>query len=64
VNAPLAEQATPAAAGALIARLPRILPYATVASALVLPMALVIYLLTSTAWTLVENMVLRRGLIA
>jgi YidC/Oxa1 family membrane protein insertase len=61
VNAPLAE---PAAASGLVARLPRIMPYATVASALVLPMALVIYLLTSTAWTLVENTVLRRGLLA
>jgi YidC/Oxa1 family membrane protein insertase len=68
-NAPVAEPAMPAAASdpdasGLIARLPRILPYATVASALALPMALVIYLLTSTAWTLVENTVLRRGLLA
>jgi len=43
-------------------RLPRLLPYTTVASGLVLPMALVIYLLTSTTWTLVENTLLRRGL--
>jgi YidC/Oxa1 family membrane protein insertase len=60
VNAPPAGPAPPG----LVARLPRIMPYATVASALVLPMALVVYLLTSTAWTLVENTVLRRGLIA
>jgi YidC/Oxa1 family membrane protein insertase len=46
----------------LMARLPRILPYTTIASGLVLPMALVIYLLTSSAWTLVENTLLRRGL--
>jgi YidC/Oxa1 family membrane protein insertase len=54
---------SPAPSG-LVVRLPRILPYATVASGLVLPMALVVYLLTSTAWTLVENTVLRRGLLA
>jgi YidC/Oxa1 family membrane protein insertase len=64
VNAPLTEPAPPVARSGLVARLPRMLPYATVASALVLPMALVIYLLTSTAWTLVENIALRRGLIA
>ena len=46
----------------LMARLPRLLPYTTIASGLVLPMALVIYLLTSTTWTLVENTLLRRGL--
>src|SRR6185503_17169923 len=50
------------APGGLVARLPRILPYTTVASALVLPMALVVYLLTSSAWTLVENTLLRRGM--
>jgi YidC/Oxa1 family membrane protein insertase len=64
VNAPVAEPEMPATASGLVARLARIMPYATVASALVLPMALVIYLLTSTAWTLVENTVLRRGLLA
>jgi YidC/Oxa1 family membrane protein insertase len=62
VNAPPTRPAPPTAASGLLARLPRIMPYATVVSALVLPMALVIYLLTSTAWTLVENIVLRRGL--
>jgi YidC/Oxa1 family membrane protein insertase len=56
--------ATEAAPTGLLARLPRVLPYATVLSALVLPMALVVYLLTSSAWTLVENTVLRRGLIS
>ena len=50
------------APGGLVARLPRILPYTTVASALVLPMALVVYLLTSSAWTVVENTLLRRGM--
>jgi YidC/Oxa1 family membrane protein insertase len=64
VNAPRTEGAPSVAGSGLVARLPRMLPYATVASALVLPMALVIYLLTSTAWTLVENIALRRGLIA
>jgi membrane protein insertase Oxa1/YidC/SpoIIIJ len=34
-----------------------------VAFAAFLPMALVVYLLTSTAWTLAENTVLRRGLL-
>jgi YidC/Oxa1 family membrane protein insertase len=62
VNASLAGPAAPTAASGLLARLPRILPYATIVSALVLPMALVVYLLTSTAWALVENTVLRRGL--
>lgn len=64
VNAPLAEPAMNGAGSGLVARLSRIMPYAAVASALILPMALVIYLLTSTAWTLVENTVLRRGLLA
>jgi YidC/Oxa1 family membrane protein insertase len=52
----------PAETSGLMARLPRILPYTTVASGLFLPMALVIYLLTSTTWSLVENTLLRRGL--
>lgn len=52
----------PAPSTGVLARLPRILPYATIASALVLPMALVVYLLTTTTWALVENVVLRRGL--
>jgi YidC/Oxa1 family membrane protein insertase len=47
----------------LLARLPRVLPYSTVAVAAFLPMALVVYLLTSTAWTLAENTLLRRGLL-
>jgi YidC/Oxa1 family membrane protein insertase len=64
VNAQLAEPPAPAVAAGFVARLPRILPYTVVASALVLPMALVVYLLTSTAWTLVENTVLKRGLLA
>jgi YidC/Oxa1 family membrane protein insertase len=48
----------------IVARLPKIMPYATLVSAAVLPMGLVLYLLTSTTWTLVENIVLRRGLLA
>jgi YidC/Oxa1 family membrane protein insertase len=46
-----------------LAKVSRALPYATVAIAAFLPTALVVYLLTSTTWTLVENTVLRRGLL-
>jgi YidC/Oxa1 family membrane protein insertase len=46
----------------VLARLPRILPYTTVVAAAFVPMALAVYLLTTTTWTLVENIVLRRGL--
>jgi YidC/Oxa1 family membrane protein insertase len=45
-----------------LGKLPRILPYTTVVAAAFVPMALAVYLLTSTAWTLVENTLLRRGL--
>ena len=47
---------------ATVAKLPRVLPYTTVVAAAFVPMALAVYLLTSTAWTLVENTLLRRGL--
>lgn len=46
----------------LLAALPRVLPYAILVSALVLPLAAVLYLVTSTAWTVAENAALRRGL--
>jgi YidC/Oxa1 family membrane protein insertase len=51
----------PVPAGGL-GRLPRLLPYTTVVAAAFVPMALAVYLLTSTTWTLVENTLLRRGL--
>jgi YidC/Oxa1 family membrane protein insertase len=51
-----------AAASGTIAKLSRVLPYSTVVAAAFVPMALALYLLTSTAWTLVENTLLRRGL--
>lgn len=51
----------PAPAG-ILGRVSRVLPYTTVVAAAFVPMALAVYLLTSTAWTLVENTVLRRGL--
>jgi YidC/Oxa1 family membrane protein insertase len=46
----------------LLGRLTRVMPYTTVAFAAFVPMALAVYLLTSTSWTLVENTLLRRGL--
>jgi len=46
----------------VLGRLPRLLPYTTVVAAAFVPMALAVYLLTSTSWTLVENILLRRGL--
>src|SRR5262249_1883462 len=42
----------PVPAGGL-GRLPRLLPYTTVVAAAFVPMALAVYLLTSTTWTLV-----------
>jgi YidC/Oxa1 family membrane protein insertase len=39
----------------------RVLPFATVAVAMVMPLATGLYLLTTTAWTALENAVLRRG---
>ncbi|GHJ49411.1 protein translocase component YidC [Catellatospora sp. TT07R-123] len=46
----------------LLAALPRLLPYAILISAAVLPLAAGLYLLTSTAWTVAENTALRRGM--
>jgi YidC/Oxa1 family membrane protein insertase len=46
----------------VLGRLPRVLPYTTVVAVAFVPMALAVYLLTSTTWTLVENTLLRRGL--
>jgi YidC/Oxa1 family membrane protein insertase len=51
----------PSPAG-VVSRLTRVLPYTTVVAAAIVPLALAVYLLTSTAWTLVENTLLRRGL--
>ena len=57
----MAANGTPALTGPL-ARLPRILPYVTVLTAAFVPLAAGLYLLTSTAWTVTENALLRRGL--
>ncbi|MFC7483519.1 hypothetical protein ACFQX7_30775 [Luedemannella flava] len=38
------------------------LPFLSVASAFVMPLAAVLYLATTLAWTAMENVVLRRGL--
>ncbi|TDB79249.1 YidC/Oxa1 family membrane protein insertase [Micromonospora sp. KC721] len=47
--------------GAAVAgRLAPLLPYGTVLVALVVPLAAVLYLVTTTAWTVAEQMVLRR----
>ncbi|MFI9640827.1 YidC/Oxa1 family membrane protein insertase [Micromonospora sp. NPDC051925] len=46
---------------AVLARLIPLLPYATVLVALVVPLAAVLYLVTTTAWTAGEQVVLRRG---
>ncbi|GIH11959.1 membrane protein insertase YidC [Rugosimonospora africana] len=40
----------------------RVLPYLSVASLLVVPLAAALYLVTTMSWTAVENAVLRRGL--
>jgi YidC/Oxa1 family membrane protein insertase len=45
---------------AALGRLLPLLPYATVLVALVLPLAAVIYLVTTTAWSALEQAVLRR----
>ncbi|MEU5905957.1 membrane protein insertase YidC [Micromonospora sp. NPDC047467] len=45
---------------ATLGRLLPLLPFATVLVALVLPLAAVIYLLTTTAWSALEQVVLRR----
>lgn len=45
---------------ATVARLLPLLPYGTVLVALVLPLAAVIYLVTTTAWSALEQAVLRR----
>ncbi|SCG36880.1 YidC/Oxa1 family membrane protein insertase [Micromonospora echinaurantiaca] len=47
---------------ATLARLLPLLPYGTVLVALVLPLAAVIYLVTTTAWSALEQAVLRRPL--
>ncbi|MGX7670156.1 YidC/Oxa1 family membrane protein insertase [Plantactinospora sp. DSM 117369] len=46
---------------AVLTRLLPLLPYGTVLVALVLPLAAVLYLVTTTAWTGLEQVVLRRG---
>ncbi|WP_435121476.1 YidC/Oxa1 family membrane protein insertase [Micromonospora tulbaghiae] len=53
---------TPAegAGGAVLGRLLPLLPYGTVLVALVVPLAAVLYLVTTTAWTALEQVVLRR----
>jgi YidC/Oxa1 family membrane protein insertase len=49
----------PAPAAALLARVTPLLPYGTVLVATVLPLAAVLYLVTTTAWTVLERVVLR-----
>ncbi|MFY1668429.1 membrane protein insertase YidC [Plantactinospora sp. WMMB334] len=46
---------------AVVARLLPLLPYGTVLVALFVPLAAVLYLVTTTAWTGLEQVVLRRG---
>jgi YidC/Oxa1 family membrane protein insertase len=48
---------------AMVGRLGRIMPYALLISAAVLPLAAVIYVATTTTWSAVENVALRRGLL-
>ncbi|WKU08171.1 membrane protein insertase YidC [Micromonospora sp. HUAS LYJ1] len=45
---------------ALLARMLPLLPYGTVLLALVVPLAAVLYLVTTTAWTVAEHVLLRR----
>ncbi|NES16964.1 MULTISPECIES: membrane protein insertase YidC [Micromonospora] len=45
---------------AVLGRLVPLLPYTTVLVALVVPLAAVLYLVTTTAWTALEQLVLRR----
>ncbi|MBM7079034.1 YidC/Oxa1 family membrane protein insertase [Micromonospora humida] len=45
---------------ALLARVLPLLPYGTVLLALVVPLAAVLYLVTTTAWTVAEHVLLRR----
>jgi YidC/Oxa1 family membrane protein insertase len=53
--------AVPVAAGA-IGALGRMAPYFLLVSGIILPLAAGIYLVTTTAWSLAENSLLRRGL--
>ncbi|MEV4416236.1 membrane protein insertase YidC [Catellatospora sp. NPDC049609] len=46
----------------VLAALPRVLPYFILVSAVILPLAAVLYLVVSSAWTLAENTLLRRGM--
>ncbi|MFY1704118.1 YidC/Oxa1 family membrane protein insertase [Micromonospora sp. WMMA1923] len=49
------------AVAVVLGRLLPLLPYLTVAAALVLPLAGVLYLVTTTAWTALEQLVFRRS---
>lgn len=60
-TARLAALADPAPTGVL-AWLPRVLPYTVLISAVWLPLAAVLYLLTTTAWSAAENALLKRGM--
>jgi len=56
-------RATPdAAPTGPVATVAKLAPYTLLVSAALLPLANVLYLVTSTAWTLAENTLLRRGL--
>ncbi|MFU8872068.1 YidC/Oxa1 family membrane protein insertase [Micromonospora sp. SL4-19] len=58
--APGAGTPTEGPGAAILGRLMPLLPYTTVLVALVVPLAAVLYLVTTTAWTALEQAVLRR----
>jgi len=60
--APSAPAAQGGAAASLPAALARVLPYFTVVVAAFLPLAAGVYLLTTTAWTLAERVLVQRAL--
>ncbi len=46
----------------MMAKIGQVAPFFILISAAVLPLAAVLYLLTTTTWTTAENALLRRGL--
>ena len=56
--------AAPAAAGRTVSVLTWIVPFASLVTAAIVPLAAGLYLLTTTAWTLAERTVLRRRFLA
>ena len=57
-------EATTTGAAASASALARVMPYFTVAVAAFVPLAAGVYLLTTTAWTLAERVLMQRGLAA